>query len=434
MRLLVSILVTITLPVFAQEQNETSLEALVDELQKVSAEGFGYSSSFSGTAFLPRKDTALWQTGILGAKPPQESKALRGLVAAGAKAIPVLTKHLDDKRPTQIKPVSGMMWMTWNDEYDFNRRIRKQSPKGVNRDDFLEERPRRPDSHQICVGDLCFAALGQIVNRSFDAARYQPTGGLVVSSPANSERLLKVVKEDYSTMTRDQHRDSLIRDFKEPDAGFRRDGAVVRLAFYYPEVLDDLVIRQLTVPTYDVFVAETFVRKVLYPIKSAGKRREKLQAHVLEHGEAARDGILLQLFEDLDTQIADEEGRHVPPLKFKYDARNVLDVLFNYSPPFTPSAKPFVTSWSAQERVNFIESLGNAASEQIKQEVRHIFRGIKDDDALALACMIVLQDCGYNAELTAYCKRRETSSKHYGESLRSMRQELEKEPDRPKAP
>jgi hypothetical protein len=35
--------------------------------------------------------------------------------------------------------------------------------------------------HVVTVGDLCFVALGQIVNRSSAAVRHQPTGGLVIS-------------------------------------------------------------------------------------------------------------------------------------------------------------------------------------------------------------------------------------------------------------
>lgn len=436
MRLFVFIFATIALPVCAQQRNEAQLESWVDELPKVSAEGFGYSSRFSGTTFLPRQDTAQWHTGVLGAKPPEDSEALLKLVAAGAEAIPVLVKHLDDKRPTQIKPVSGMMWMSWDDEYDFNRRIRKLSPEDVNRDGFRESGGKPLEPHQICVGDLCFSALGQIVNRSFNATRYQPSGGLIVSSPAGSERLLKVVREDYSAMTRDQHRDALVRDFNEPDHEFRRNGAAMRLSFYYPDLLDDLAVRQLAVPVYDVFVAEAFVRKMLYPLKSVEKRREKLASHLHEYGDAAKDGVLMQLFEDLETQIADEEGRHHPPLKKKYDARNVLDELFDYSPPFSSSRRPFVATWAGSERVRFIQSLGHPLSAPIKQEVLRIFREIKDDDALGFACINALRDSGHNEELAAFCKRREDGSKRYRTEYRDLRQTLEPKAatERSKAP
>lgn len=432
MRIFVSILATITLPVCAQQPNETSLAALVDSLQDVSAVGLGYSSLFAGSAFLPRKDMAQMHTGVLGAEPPQESTALRKLVAAGAAAIPVLSKHLDDKRPTQLKPVSGMMWMEWNDEYDFNRRTLPLPPKEVNRNEHGGG--GQPRAHQICVGDLCFVALGQIVNRSFNATRYQPSGGLIVSSPANSERLLKVVREDYSAMTRDQHRDALVQDFKKPDHEYRLNGAATRLAFYYPEIFDDLAVRQLAVPVYDVFVASDFVRKVLYPLKSVEKRREKLRAHVKERGEAARDGILLQLFDDLEIQIADEEGRLHPPLKKKYDARNVLTALFDYSPPFSPPGRPFVATWAGSERVRFIHSLGNSLSTPIIQEVLRIFREIKDDDALAFACINALRGSGNNEELAAFCKRREAASNRYDTEYRDLRLTLEPAAERPKAP
>ena len=108
-----------------------------------------------------------------------------------------------------MKPVSGLMWMSFDDEYDYNERTAPGQPEGVNRS---EGPARNFDGHEILVGDLCFVALGQIVNRSFNAVRYQPTGGLIVSSPTKSKVLRDAVLKEWSGLTSDQHRKKLIDD------------------------------------------------------------------------------------------------------------------------------------------------------------------------------------------------------------------------------
>lgn len=397
--------------------DEQPIQESIEKLAKTEELGFGYSAMFSGDQFLPRRDSAQWNTGVLGSAPPKESEAMTLIVKNGAQAIPFLVKHLGDKRPTKIKPVSGM-WMGWNDEYDYNRRTRPEPPKGVNRWDSFDEE-HHPREHQITVGDLCFVALGQIVNRNFSATRYQPTGGLIVNSPTYSEALLNVVRDDYRGMTEKEHRKQLIDDFNRPDHEFRRNGAAMRLAFYYPETLDDLVIRQLAVPTFNVFHANDFVRDKLYPEKSSEKRVRLFRDFQTKHGTASKDGVLLQLFGDLDDEIADEEGRRHPPSNPKYDARNALVQLFGYENTVLPKDQPYVDSWGEAEMARFIDSLGEVSSPAILKRLHQIFSSIRDDDYLALACIRALKGKGYDEDLTGYCKRRIGKSKYEDDELRA---------------
>jgi len=194
----------------------------------------------------------------------------------------------------------------------------------------------------------------------------------------------------------------------------------MRLAFYYPKALDDLVIKQLALPTFNVFHANDFVREVLYVEESPEKRVQKLREYGRKHGRFARDGVLLQLFDDLDTQIADEEGRLHPPLSPKYDARNVIVQLFGYKDSVLPRERPYVDSWSETERARFIESLGRVTSPTILKEVHRVFASIDNDDYLALACIKVLQGKGSDNALIAYCKRRIGKSKYEDAELRSV--------------
>lgn len=158
--------------------------------------------------------------------------------------------------------------MLFNDEYDYNTRTAKQAPEGVNRDTGFGGND--PNTHTVTVGDLCFVAIGQIVNRSFSAVRYQPTMCIMVNSPTYSEALRKAIKKEWGNLNGEKHKASLERDFLEPDSEYRRVGACLRLGFYYPDLLEPLALRQLAEPRYNVFKVQTLVRERLYRAKDAG--------------------------------------------------------------------------------------------------------------------------------------------------------------------
>ncbi len=427
MRTLQAILIAISLlgsglALCAEPTHITQSNTLIDKLTEISELGYGYSARFSGSQFLPHSDSGEVHTLVLGSHAPTNSSTLDTIVRRGISAVPLLLKHLDDTRKTRIPAVKGMMWVSFADEYDFNRRTRKGKPQGVNRDVFGES---QPSSHTITVGDLCFVALGQILNRSFSATRYQPTGGLVVNSPTYSKRLCNVVRDDWQDLTEQKHRKLLGRDFLTPDHEGRRIGAYRRLAFYYPDDVESLVLNQLRVPTFDVFKVASFVRGTLYRLKSKVRRNELFQRFVNQNGPAASDGILLELFGDLDMQEADEQGRLSPPLKDKYDARKVLIVLYGYPKDVQSAQVPFVDTWAATEQARFIKALVHDNSKKIDKAVYDVFRKVEDDDYLALACMNRLIGRGYDDGLKAYCKKRIGKDKYHTKELETMLTRLE---------
>ena len=134
---------------------------------------------------------------------------MRELINRGAAAIPNLIAHLDDKRPTKItiKHDFVMGGIFFEDEYDYNKCTTKQPPKGVNRD--LHQAGDHPNTHTVTVGDLCFVALGQIVNRYFNAVRYQPTACIMINSPTASDVLRIAIKKEWGGLTRQRHKESL---------------------------------------------------------------------------------------------------------------------------------------------------------------------------------------------------------------------------------
>ena len=383
---------------------------LLDKLVEVTEPGFGYSGYFSGSEFLPYADTEQMGTLVLGATRRSRSEALREIVAKGAEAVPTLLKHMSDDRKIKMKPLSGMMWMDFSDEYDFNRQTRKKVPESVNRDDFGEG-VKHPDSHAITVGDLCFVALGQIANRRFSATRYQPTGGLIVNSPTYSKRLRNVILDDWNEFTVEKHKKLLVEDFKQPDYEDRRTGAYLRLAFYYPNTVEPLVLEELEKPTFDVFKIVELCRERLYKTDDPSKRKQLYDQFIQEHGDTFTVGIEDQLFGDLDTLEAHEEGRLSPRLtSFGTQPRELLIQLFSKPADVKSTDRPHVESASESERARFIKTLTHDKSKKVGDVVRQIFETNSEDDYLAPACLLCLANRGYDSFLVKQLEKIEITN------------------------
>jgi hypothetical protein len=374
---------------------DKELERWIEQLAEISKEGFGYSAYFAGGEFLPYKDTGEMNVLVIGKSRATRSDTMRKIVEKGADAVPSLVKHLDDARTIKMEPVRAMMWMEFADEYDYNRRTRKQKPEGVNRRSHEARKADQPTEYAVTVGDLCFVALGQIVNRNFSVTRYQPTGGVIVSSPTYSAALRKVIRDDWTGLTREQHKNMLIDDFVNPDYERRRIGAYWRLAFYYPESVEPLVLKHLAEPCYDAFEVNRFVRKKIYRAKDAEERKNLLEAFVAKHGEVARQAVHLELFQDLCTLEANEQGRISPRLKEKYGARECLVELYGHPKDIKSRNCPRLFPMEHCVQARFIESLTHDTSRKIGDAVQKLLLEFPEDQYFASACLKCLANRGY---------------------------------------
>ncbi len=405
------------------------LEALIGRFRDVGAEGIGFSTSVSGWEFLPYPGSGEAAMVLLGQAPPQPSPILREVIDKGVAAVPALLAHIDDARPTKLPPVKRMMWMTFDDEYDYNRRLSKP-PVGLDRVRAGSARPstakppRDPEKHVLTVGDLCFVALGQIVNRNFQAARYQPTGGMVISSPSSSRALAAAVRAEWAGLTPASHRERLVLDALQPDYAYRRVGAYYRLSFYYPDATEDVVLKILAKPVFNVLAADRFVRNVLYRLTSAEKRRGALDAYVRRH-EAGADGVLNELFDDLDWQEAREQGRTSEGDDgLKGDPRRLLIELFGRSKDVKSSDRPTFSSVAWGDHYEFMQALTHDTSRRVDEAVRTILSKIVDDDMLAIACMRRLTGRGFDDDIRRYATRRASRSEREGPELRAILEAL----------
>lgn len=363
---------------------DNGVERLIDQLVAVAEPGFGYSVYFSGTEFLPYDETGEISSAVLGATQRARSEAMREIVRQGAASVSTLLKHINDSRATKIPPVSGMMWIEFSDEYDFNQLTRQTAPAGVNRREFGSGK-KHPNEHAITVGDLCFVALGQIVNRHFAATRYQPTGGLIVSSPTYSAALRNVILEDWSTLSSNSLKKLLIEDFLKPDHEYRRTGAYLRLALYYPDAVEDLIVDVLSKPTFDIFAIEKFCRENLYRIDGHAERKMAYDEFVRDHGAAAAEGIRRQLFDDLDSTD-----------RFGSRPKDLLIQLHGLPAGVTASSRPASEFPSQTEQARFIGTLIHDDSRKAGDIVLGLFLKNQDNAYFAGACLRCLANRGYD--------------------------------------
>ncbi len=366
---------------------------LIDALVTVSQPGVGYTGGSSGTEFLPYQGTRTVGIVLLGAGYTSGSSNLRQIVKRGAAVVPELLKHIDDDRPINMQSMSGMMWMDFTDEYDFNRRLRSSPPEGVNFDKFLANSETAPRKHAITVGDLCFVALGQIVNRNFSAVRYQATGGLVVNSPTYSELLRKVILADWSKFTADRHHRMLVDDFASADHEFRRIGAYQRLAYYYPDAVEELVLTELSMPTFNVFTVESFCRETLYKTQTLDAQKLKYEEFIREHGDAFAAGVMDQLFHDLAWGwTADTSPEDTP---YKGHPRKLLVHLFQQPEDVDIADQPIRDVPSASERARLIGALVHDRSQRIGDVVMRQYEQSPDEEYFASNCLRCLANRGY---------------------------------------
>src|SRR5262249_3289192 len=200
-----------------------------------------------------------------------------------------------------------------------------------------------------------------------------------------SEALRKAVKQEWSDLTPQKHKESLSGDFSDPDYEVRRTGACLRLGYYYPEALEPLALKQLEAPIYDMGEVGTLIRDRLYRTKDARERKKLFDDFIAKYGDVARQGVLVYLFKDLDMQEADERGNLSPPLKDKYAARVCLIELYGYPKDVKSEQRPHLLPTTESMQARFIDAVAFFPSVKIDNAVRAVLRST-DDDYLSRSC------------------------------------------------
>ena len=345
-------------PITAVAQSvESEIDTLIDRLQEVTALD---SVEIERAGFLP---LPLADDSNLQLDQEQEPNPIRRLVALGPRAVPSLLKHVDDQRPTgiEIDHSSKTEGLFLADYYDHNSLTIDTPPPGVN---LIREEARRVriNSYELTVGDLCFTALGQILNRRY-CPIYSPmfpegeffTG---VSSASANESLANAVRDEWSKLDAASHKQSLIGDFQKPDYEHRRFGAYLRLCCYYPDAVEELVLEVLTEPIFDSSLAVQFCRNDLYEADNE-QRRQSFNEFIERNGKAYLVGVEDYLFHDLYLLEASERGSlSGGPLPFNAtEPRDLLVLLYDAPKNIKSDDRPKREVVSESDRAKFIRSL-----------------------------------------------------------------------------
>ena len=387
--------VIVLLMIIGQALPGQDWEATIDELVNISSPDVGYSQLYTGSNFVMYEESRQLGMLILGSGEPQTSSpVIKKLVAGGPQAVPHLLKHLSDARPVKLPKIEagGFMWIGFYNEYDYNRATLAQEPAGVNVEHFGERDRVHPNQHVVTVGDLCFVALGQIVNRNWSATRYQPTGGRIINSPTYSKELCTAILDEWGKLDALTHRQKLIDDFKRCDSESRLIGAYLRLSYYYPDEVEPLVLELLRRPIPDGGKAWKLADK-LQAIDQPDERRSRLKQILKRNGQAYREAIQERLFEEISSaHTREKNGIELNDDELR--ARRVLHETFDWPAEVTIDdwRKHPKSVFTHGEMAAIIRDLTHDKSKAIGQAVQSLLESerFKQDTYLVHACLTCL--------------------------------------------
>jgi hypothetical protein len=340
-------------------------------------------------------------------------EAREELVRRGAAAVPDLLKHLDDARRTKAKisPVSGGINYTAKLDQNSRTTRAKAGRLTVNSRRAMDSGVKDTwgfgrgfgdlggavgnGEYSVAVGDLCFEAIGRIVNRNYSASGYRPSGIILVNSPVMSDDLCKAVRKDWSGMTAEEHRASLTADVETPDYPGRAREGIRTLLRYYPDAAPAAFRKRLSMPVYDGTEIGDFVEKQLNSADPETRKRRADEA-IAARGPAFRDGLLWYLF------------------YYQYTRRPAGEILVQLFGDYTEDNPPAVNSVDVGDLGEFLLAAEQSDSAEISNEIWQNFvqysRGhaetwTSSDHVAALAAR-TLAHKGHDAELIAFCKRR----------------------------
>jgi hypothetical protein len=236
------------------EAETKRIKRLIANLAEIDSPDVGYSPTMAGSAFAPVDAAEHFNAFIVANHGLKHNAAFTRLVELGPAALPFLLESLKDRTPTKLSCAHhlamGSMWESHEIDANVVNSHEANILKNVDTiDDDGSDGEHSLDGYAVKIGDICFVAIGQITNRPYTAVRYQPTGCIVVNSPVDDPELAAQVRAIWN---RPEYRqsllDSLVIDFCPEDASrddYRYDAAT-RLAYYFPDMADSLVIPRLT--------------------------------------------------------------------------------------------------------------------------------------------------------------------------------------------
>jgi HEAT repeat protein len=233
----------------SSDTEKKEIKSLIAKLADIDSPGYGMAQTISGRAFSPVAGHEHAGTLLLTDHQLQRSDVLTRLAAKGPAALPFLLDALEDKTPTKLRmDRGGLLWMSFSHELDINPLNPTERSVAEKKSDRKEENDdEESETDPLCVGDICFVAIGQIVGRAYQAVHYVPTGGAVVNSPARDKEYRERIRAIWSSPDPTKKLfDSLLFDYategvfdgKElygsSQATEMQAEAAMRLLYYFP--------------------------------------------------------------------------------------------------------------------------------------------------------------------------------------------------------
>lgn len=370
---------------------------LIDRLPQTSEVDNGYNPASWGSSFLPTDSKSEFQGGLLFQPPAVQSSPMRELVKLGLAALPQLLEHLDDGRRTKIRILA---WGNFYVDGDNEKCVGLDCP---------DREPNSARCHVITVGDICYVAIGQILDQGYSAAMYIPSGNIFIRSPTHSVDLRKEIRAAWAGFTPAQHVDLLVQDMSRMDSS---SSAAKRLAYYYPDVFERNVLELFKRPVRDFhpdLVWET--TSELLEAKTAKDAESRFKAALTKHGDDLRWGILHGLFDGLEHAEKHAARKREQP---EFDAkeadtwleshRRLLVQLFGQKKDVASRDRDESTQcWSPLGLRRFLESLTYDDSAKVDRAAVEIL-GKTKNISIAAACMNRLMGRGFDAEIAAAIK------------------------------
>ncbi len=350
---------------------------LIDRLTEVSEEGLGFHSTAMVGGFIALDNPPQFRGGILGSHAPVDSQVMKEIVRRGVDAMPDLLAHLQDKRETKLTVGKQMILAAWFDTEYHSRH--------ANREPIENEERHVKMPYRLRVGDLCFVAIGQIVNRQLLAARYQPTACLVINSPVETPALAQAVREDWANLTKQEHRQDLL------DACFDIEGtdwqAWQRLWVYYPEIAEQTALKLLHRQMYDHSRVWSFINDPLLIEPDPQKWQPLVDQFVKDHGPVMNEVLPVDL-SNISHNTYDGETKEEAEVRSR--ANKIVQQLY---PEFVRTPPTFINAVSLTDQSTAIESLSACRSAAIDQAVYDIFQIAKtfplaEDEELQRAVLV----------------------------------------------
>ena len=369
-----------------------SAEDLIAQFQVVSKEGVGEDAVISSRGILGKdrfmgKPPMGFGFGSFGVPIPMVSPVMRELIRRGVAVVPALLEHLTDARPTPLvvpKNNRGNAIYGFGDEYDPRDPEVKKLPAGLNR--INEGGPRASDvgddfakhfsKYRVKVGDLCWVALGQIVNRRLEAVHGRPTGIVQVNSPVHTPALAAAARADWGGLTPAEFKGFLVRDLARVEDNWTSEEVLQRLYFYYPQEAIAEATGFLKQPLYNLHPVKEFLND-LYSENDEKKWDQKLTDFRAKYGESSYQAAAQEVVNDAGTPPFPPAVMESDPEIVKY-RKNAIRLARSHFARVERHPRFAQWRYSSGDRSGVVESVANFQSAEIDAAVRDLLKRTLD--------------------------------------------------------